>query len=158
MLAEFGKKFASSFTPTFEMVVNPQIPGPRVTGTFSEVMEVVGPMWLGFKNVDIKSPSFSVKGENVVCVSQVWHQQLMDQSGQEVPGAYHILEMQTTYTYTNGKISKMVQEFDAAKVEASRMVAIKVAELTEGAPKVETLVETELAQPVSWGCFLNTCM
>merc|ERR1719191_709889 len=80
MLAEFGEKFAGSFTPTFEMAVNPQIPGPQVTGTFSEVMEVVGPMWIGFKNVKIESKSFSVKGDNVVVVSQVWHQQLMDKS------------------------------------------------------------------------------
>merc|ERR1712151_588237 len=112
MLAEFGKKFASSFTPTFEMVVNPQIPGPRVTGTFSQVMEVVGPMWLGFKNTKMELASFSVKGDNVVLVSQVCHQQLMDKSGEEVPGACHILEMQSAYTYTNGKISKLVQEFD----------------------------------------------
>merc|ERR1712190_534709 len=129
MLAEFGKKFASSFTPTFEMVVNPQIPGPQVTGTFSEVMEVVSPMWIGFKNTQIESMSFSAKGDNDVVVTQVWHQQLMDKSGVEVPGAYHILEVQTTYTYVNGKISRLVQEFDIAKVEASRKVATKVAEL-----------------------------
>merc|ERR1719428_2792395 len=66
MLADFGKKFASSFTPTFEMVVNPQIPGPHVTGTFSEVMEVVGPMWIGFKNTKIESMSFSAQGDNEV--------------------------------------------------------------------------------------------
>merc|ERR1711904_450026 len=96
----------------------------------------------------IKNRSFSAQGENIVCVSQVWHQQLMDESGQEVPGAQHILEVQTTYAYTNGKISTVVQEFDAAKVEASRKVAKKVAELTEGAPKVETLVESEAPKPV----------
>merc|ERR1711879_478256 len=70
MLAELGKKFGSSFTPTFEMVVNPQIPGPQVTGSFSEVMDVVGPMWLRFKNTNIENRSFSAQGENVVCVSQ----------------------------------------------------------------------------------------
>jgi hypothetical protein len=81
MLAEFGKKFASSFTPTFEMVVNPQIPGPQVTGTFSEVMEVVSPMWIGFKNTRIESMSFRAKNDNEVFVTQVCHQQLMDKSG-----------------------------------------------------------------------------
>merc|ERR1719191_865553 len=64
MLAEFGKKFASSFTPTFEMIVNPQLPGPRVTGTFNEVMEVVSPMWIGFKNTRMESMSFSAKSDN----------------------------------------------------------------------------------------------
>merc|ERR1739848_339643 len=109
-------------------------------------MEVVSPMWLGFKNTKIESMSFCAKGDNDVLMTQVCHQQLMDTSGQEVPGAYHILEIQYTYTYTNGKISKLVQEFDAAKVEASRKVAKKVAELTElteGYPRVDTLVETE---------------
>merc|ERR1711879_857810 len=160
MLAEFGKKFASSFTPTFEMVVNPQIPGPQVTGTFGEVMEVVSPMWIGFKNTSIDSVSFSAKGDNAVCVSQVWHQHLMDESGEEVPGARHILEVQTTYTYTKGKISKVVQEFDASIVETSRKVAKKVAELTEGAPKVETLLESETPKPaVCVGFFnFNACM
>merc|ERR1719428_1319409 len=68
MLADFGKKFASSFTPTFEMVVNPQIPGPQVTGTFSEVMEVVGPMWIGFKNTKVESMSLSGIGDSKVFV------------------------------------------------------------------------------------------
>merc|ERR1712151_1324523 len=89
MLAEFGKKFASSFTPTFEMIVNPQIPGPRVTGTFSEVMEVVGPMWIGFKNMRIESMTFTAKDDSTVFMTQVCHQQLMDKSGEEVPGASH---------------------------------------------------------------------
>merc|ERR550537_27554 len=120
-------------------------------------MDVVSPMWIGFQNIKIDSVSFSAKGDNVVCVSQVWHQQLMDESGEEVPGAYHILEVQTTYTYANGKISKVVQEFDAAKVEASRTVAKKVAELTEGAPRVETVVEAESAKHVVCGGFLNMC-
>jgi len=84
MLAEFGKKFASSFTPTFEMVVNPQTPGLQVTGTFSEVMEVVGPVWIGFKNVKIESKSFSVKGDNDVVVSQLWHQQFLKQRAPKV--------------------------------------------------------------------------
>merc|ERR1719401_2641706 len=149
MLDEFGKKFAGSFTPTFEMVVNPQIPGPQVTGTFSEVMEVVGPMWIGFKNTKIEQATFSLKGDNAVFVSQVFHQQLTDASGEEVPGAYHVLEMQTTYTYdANGKVSKLVQEFDVAKVEASRKVARKVKELTESAPKVEVVVEAKAPDPV----------
>merc|ERR1719191_1336383 len=71
-------------------------------------------------------------------MTQVCHQQLLDKSGEEVPGAHHILDIQTTYTYTNGKISKLVQEFDAAKVEASRKLAKKVAEIIGGAPRVET--------------------
>merc|ERR1719343_1086815 len=145
MLAKFGKTFASSFTPTFQMVVNPQIPGPHVTGTFSEVMEVVGPMWIGFKNTKIESMTFCAKGDNEVFMTQVCHQQLMDKSGEEVPGASHILEMQATYTYTNGKISKLVQEFDAAKLEASRKLATKALPslLTGGALKVETLVKAK---------------
>jgi peroxiredoxin len=158
MLADFGKKFASSFTQTFEMAMNPQIPGPQVTGTFSEVMDVVGPTWLGFKNTKIESPALSLKGDNVVFVSQVLHQQLMDTSGEEVPGAHHILEMQTTYTYdANGKILKLVQEFDVAKVEASRKVAEKVRELTESAPKVEVVVEGKTPEPVACG-FFKICM
>jgi hypothetical protein len=160
MLAEFGKRFASSFTPTFEMVVNPQIPGPRVTGTFSEVMEVVSPIWIGFKNKRIESMSFRAKSDNEVFVTQVCHQQLLDMSGEEVPGASHILEMQTTYTYTNGKISKLVQEFDAVKVEASRKLAKKALPslLTGGAPKVETLVKTATPKPVACFGFLKACM
>merc|ERR1712050_349451 len=155
MLAEFGKTFASSFTPTFEMIVNPQIPGPRVTGTFSEVMEVAGPMWLGFKNKKIESMTFCAKGDSNVFMTQVCHQQLMDKSGEEVPGAYHILDIQTTYTYTNGKISKLVQEFDAAKVEASRKLAKKVPVLLGGAPHVETLVKTKTPKPVVCAGSLN---
>merc|ERR1719401_79007 len=145
MLAEFGKRFASSFTPTFQMVVNPQIPGPHVTGTFSEVMEVVSPMWIGFKNTRIESMSFCAKGDNDIFVTQVCHQQLVDKSGEEVPGACHILEIQTTYTYTDGKISKLVQEFDAAKVEASRKLAKKAP--AESAPKPVVLLGS-----------LNACM
>merc|ERR1711904_630791 len=98
--------------------------------------------------------SFSAKSEDVVFVTQVWHQQLMDKSGEEVPGAYHTLEVQTTNTYTNGKISKVVQEFDAAKVEASRGVAEKVLELAEGAPQVAALVEVEASKPIMCTDFL----
>merc|ERR1719373_1271426 len=105
-------------------------------------------MWLGFKNTKIETPTFSLKGDNAVFVSQVWHQQLMDASGEEVPGAYHILEMQTTYTYdAHGRISQLVQEFDVAKVEASRKVAQKVKELTDSAPKVEVVVEGNTPKP-----------
>merc|ERR1711972_735580 len=105
----------------------------------SEVMEVVSPMWLGFKNTKIESMSFRARGDNDIFMTQVCHQQLMDTSGQEVPGAYHILEIQSTYTYTNGKIAKLVQEFDAAKVEASRKLATEAAGLSGsmGPPKAQ---------------------
>merc|ERR1711972_1245493 len=95
-------------------------------------MEVVSPMWIGFKNTKVESMSFSARGDNDVFVKQTWHQTLMDTSGEEVPGAHHILEIQMTYAYTNGKISQLVQEFNAAKVEASRRLATEVAELTMG--------------------------
>jgi hypothetical protein len=155
MLAEFGQKFASSFTPTFEMTVNPEIHGPCITGTFSEVMEAVGRVWIGFKNTKLENVSFSAKGDSVVVVTQRWHQQLLDASGDEVPGACHILDVQTTNTYAaNGKIEKVVQEFDAAKVEASRRVARKVAELMDHAHKGEILVEPESEAPKPTGCGL----
>jgi len=149
-------KFAISFAPTFEMSVNPQIPGPQVTGTFSEVMEVVGTMWIGFKNTKFENVSFSATDDNIVVATQRWHQQLLDKLGDEVPGACHILEVETTYTYANGRIAKLVQEFDVAKVEASRKVAVKVAELSDHAPKVETVVESETPKPAVCGLF-NMC-
>merc|ERR1719473_2056386 len=51
-------QFASFYAPTTTFQMNTA--GPKVDGTFAEVMGVVGPYWHGFKNENIKLENIMV--------------------------------------------------------------------------------------------------
>merc|ERR1719401_1284044 len=119
---ELITEFAGFFAPSVEYAANPKTAGPKVTGTYEQVMQTIAPIWLGFKITSIENTSFAIKAENVIVVSQVYDNHLTDASGVEMPGtANKALEVMQTVTYdADGKISAWVQEYDASKVQASR--------------------------------------
>merc|ERR1719473_2094308 len=58
VMQEAQVQFASFYAPTTTFQMNTA--GPKVDGTFAEVMGVVGPYWHGFKNENIKLENIMV--------------------------------------------------------------------------------------------------
>merc|ERR1719401_1065916 len=123
--AEFTTKFAGDFAPCVEYAANPKTAGPKVTGTYEQVMQTIAPIWLGFKITRIENTSFAIKAENVIVVSQVYDNHLIDASGVEIPGtANKAMEVTQTVTYdADGKIKAWVNDYDAEKIQSSRNMA-----------------------------------
>jgi hypothetical protein len=113
------KAFSCSINPN----ANP--PGPSISGSFADVMKVIGPIWMGFKNTEIKNVSITArdvvsKGDGVV-VAQVYDNHIIDSTGAELPGTANLeMEVVQTTTYAGGKIASWVQEYDQSMLTASR--------------------------------------
>ena len=121
MMAEFGAKFAKTFT----VKVNPndEKPGPTGTGTFADAMGLVGPVWLGFKNNVIKNVSFNQTGEDVVVVTQEYSMHLVDQKGRKITDTgINKFQVVQTCKYVAGSVVEWTQEFDSKKIDRVRAV------------------------------------
>eukprot|EP01051_Picozoa_sp_SAG22_P008517 SAG22_NODE_654_length_8129_cov_7.457410_2_plen_781_part_00 len=146
MMAEFGTAFAGYFADSVKMELNPGStpPGPTAEGDLGSLMGVVGPIWMGFVNTAIEN-TYEEVSEEVIKVTQTYSNHLLDDLGEIVAATSNDMVCTQTCTYTEGKITGWVQEYDADLMVASRAAVVVANTVTvEAVPVV-------LAGPTSGG-------
>jgi Ca2+-binding EF-hand superfamily protein len=133
--ASRGSVGSSSFANSFELKVNPKAEpaGPSCTGSFTEVMEVLGTVWEGFVNTKVVNVNFKeVKvGHRVevpngeIVITQKYDNHLATPAGIKIEASANkwLVVINSVMFNAEGKITAWIQEFDHVKVQNSRDAA-----------------------------------
>jgi calmodulin len=122
-MADFKDQFASSFQDMLTAKINPhsKIPGRSGSGSFDDIMGVIGPIWLGFTIHSTDNDEISQTSEDTVVIKQTAKAFIAKPiDGKPMPKTSCVFKVTQTVQFMRDKVSVWTYEYDEVKMVAAR--------------------------------------
>jgi hypothetical protein len=122
-MADFKNQFASSFQDMLTAKINPhsKTPGRSGSGSFDDILGVIGPIWLGFTIHSTDNDEISQTSEDTVVIKQTAKAFIANPSdGKPMPKTSCVFNVTQTVQFMRDKVSVWTYEYDEVKMMAAR--------------------------------------